>query len=298
MRICLPVSNIMRKLLIAALLYVVAFATAKAQIPPFISTAFENDNISLAGALYLPDSTTGKSFPTFIIAQRSGFFGNEYYQQFIQPLCKLGYAVFLFDKRGTGDSQGKFIPLSVKNSPEVFSQLASDLVAAYNHLKTLSQVDPNKIGFFGISQGGWIVPIAEQKLNGVYAVIILSGPTITVGQNFYYSKYSGEGRKKNKVNLEELTEKTKLYIENSGFDPAPYIKTFQSPALWIFGEKDRTIPAKYCIESLKTLFPSEKQQLLTSFLLPNATHDLLDESSGKNLNDFNLISEWLKKNFN
>jgi len=47
----------------------------------------------------------------------------------------------------------------------MFKKLSSDARAAASWLKDRPETDPNRIGFFGISQAGWIIPkaVAEVK---------------------------------------------------------------------------------------------------------------------------------------
>jgi len=41
--------------------------------------------------------------------------------------------------------------------------LANDAVAGVEFLKGHDWIDPNRIGIFGVSQGGWIAPLAASK---------------------------------------------------------------------------------------------------------------------------------------
>ena len=66
-----------------------------------------------------------------------------------------GFAVLRYDKRGVGDSGGVYeIAGNVANSERVFPILAGDMLAGVEFLKTRSDIDPARIGLFGVQPGG------------------------------------------------------------------------------------------------------------------------------------------------
>ena len=85
----------------------------------------------------------------------------------------MGYAVLLYDKRGTGDATG------APWSSATFDDLAGDMLAAVALLKKHPDIDAKKIGLQGNSQAGWVIPLATVASNDVRFVIIASGGGIT-----------------------------------------------------------------------------------------------------------------------
>lgn len=83
-------------------------------------------------------------------------------------------AVFRFDKRGVGDSDGVYRRGFV--DPEL---LSGDLVAAVDFLTRDIRVEQTRIGLMGSSRAGWIIPIAATRSEYVAFTIILSGPAVT-----------------------------------------------------------------------------------------------------------------------
>ena len=67
-----------------------------------------------------------------------------------------GLAVLTYDKRGCGGSGGdwKTVDLDV---------LAQDALAGVRWLKAQPGVDASRVGVWGISQGGWIGPLAASR---------------------------------------------------------------------------------------------------------------------------------------
>ena len=56
--------------------------------------------------------------------------------------------MLIYDKRGVGESTGDW-------RTATFSDLAEDALGAVELLKEHQQIDPSRIGLFGLSQGGW-----------------------------------------------------------------------------------------------------------------------------------------------
>jgi dipeptidyl aminopeptidase/acylaminoacyl peptidase len=60
--------------------------------------------------------------------------------------------------------------------------LAGDVVAAANWLRTRDDIDPARIGLWGHSQGGWVVPIAAAQLDSIAFVVGFSAPGVTYAE--------------------------------------------------------------------------------------------------------------------
>lgn len=78
-----------------------------------------------------------------------------------------GIAALSYDKRGTGESDGEFTM--------DFQQLARDVVAAVEYLKTRDDIDADRIGVSGYSQGGWVGPLAASMSDDIRYVIVNYG---------------------------------------------------------------------------------------------------------------------------
>jgi pimeloyl-ACP methyl ester carboxylesterase len=84
-------------------------------------------------------------------------------------------AVLGYDKRGVGGSAGDWNTAS-------FDDLAADAVAAFEYLKTRSDIDPAQIGLLGVSQAGWIMPLAAVRAKGLAFLISISGAGVSVDE--------------------------------------------------------------------------------------------------------------------
>ena len=94
-----------------------------------------------------------------------------------------GIAALAYDKRGVGESTGNF-----KKVP--FMVLSGDGLAGVALLRSRSDIDPKRIGAWGLSQGGWLGPLAASKSADIAWVIAVSGPGVNPGEQmiFYYAE--------------------------------------------------------------------------------------------------------------
>jgi uncharacterized protein len=134
--------------------------------------------VPLAAALLLPESP-GPS-PAVVIVHGSGPSdrGNAWARAIAEVFVTRGLAVLLTDKRGSGGSGGDWQLAG-------FEELADDALAGVDYLKTRKEIDASAIGLVGLSQGGWVVPLAAVRRAEVAFVVNLSGATVTYAEQSF-----------------------------------------------------------------------------------------------------------------
>lgn len=184
----------------------------RAQTPkePFgyIAEEVEYDNadksIHYGATLTKPNNQT--SFPTVIIISGSGtqdrdgsIFGHKTYAVLADLLTKQGVAVLRVDDRGAGKSNlGNGDPTKLTSV-----DFSGDVNNSISYLLSRSDIDKNKIGLVGHSEGGMIAPMVAVKNKSVAYLVFLAGPGIP-GQDIWNLQM---GRNIIKPNLSE-TDKT------------------------------------------------------------------------------------------
>ena len=155
-------------------------------------------------------------------------------------------------------------------------------------------IDTNRIGVWGISQAGWIIPIVAARAPEVDFTVILSGPISTLGQENYFSELTGEGRVEvPKRSRAEIAALMKAY-KPTGFDPIPFIRQMRIPAVWIFGGNDDSIPVDLSIEALRGLQKEGYPFELSWF--PTGNHPMFETSDWSH--DYDpLIHRWVPNYF-
>ena len=152
-------------------------------------------SISLAGTLSLP-SKDG-IYPVVILITGSGpqnrdeeVFTHKPFLVIADHLTKNGIGVLRYDDRGTAQSTGDFKAATSED-------FATDVESAIAYLKTRKEINKNKIGLMGHSEGGIIAPMVAAKSKDVNFIVLLAGTGIRgdkllLLQQEYIAKASGE----------------------------------------------------------------------------------------------------------
>jgi dipeptidyl aminopeptidase/acylaminoacyl peptidase len=135
-----------------------------------VPVTFPSAGVTIAGSLRLPP--TPGPHPAVVYAHGSGPGTRNQVSLLAHFFLHRGIAVLGYDKRGIGGSTGDWRKID-------FPELASDALAAVRYLKGRSEIDPYKIGLFGISQGGWIVSLAASRSADAAFFISHSGPGVS-----------------------------------------------------------------------------------------------------------------------
>lgn len=137
------------------------------------------DSAKLAGTILAPP---GNRHPAIVILHGSGPATRDFvlYRSTANLFVRHGFAVLLFDKRGTGQSEGMYV-----EAPDLRAS-AADARAAIAFMAVQPDVDASRLGVWGISQGGWVAQILGAECPEVRFVIDVSGPGVSpLEQNVY-----------------------------------------------------------------------------------------------------------------
>jgi uncharacterized protein len=125
----------------------------------------------VVGDLRLPDGEG--PFPVVLFvhgdgpADRTGQFT---YLPIMERMLQAGFATFAWDKPGTGESTGEL------GEPNLRHKRAQILLDAIELMKSRPEIDPTRIGVWGISQAGYVIPIALTQTEDIAFVICVSCP--------------------------------------------------------------------------------------------------------------------------
>jgi dienelactone hydrolase len=211
---------------------------------------FPSGDVRLSYALDLP--TGAGPFPSFVLGHGSGRVTKHEAADLARQLVAQGYAVLRYDKRGVGESTGTYEGVGVANSERMIGALADDMVAGVAFLRTRPEIDGSRIGLMGASQAGWIMPLAAERSPQVRCMVLLVGPTVSVGvENFYSALAEGTA-----TSFDELSARLETFQGPHGYDPRPHLDRLQVPGLWLLGAQDRSIPTRETVEILGELAAS------------------------------------------
>jgi len=255
------------------------------------TVTLQNGDVTLAGTLDLP---AGEGpFPAIVTIHGSPpLTRNDIYNLRISHFfVQHGYAVLRYDKRGAGESTGKYPDVGVETGEAALNDLADDALAGVEFLRNHDLIDSDMIGLAGHSQAGWIIPLAASKLPDVAFMIISSGPSSTVGQEIYYSDLTAEG-----MSLQEASDMARDYPGPHGFDPVPSLRKLDVPGLWLLGAQDDSIPISLTIEILDSLIADHDKDF-SYIVYPNKDHGWTDVDTGQFYPVLYDALNWLDEEF-
>ena len=139
---------------------------------------FASGKVNLAGTLVLPENP--EVHPAVVLFHGSGPQARDLFTA--HWFASQGVAALAYDKRGVGESSGDFRAIP-------FMELCDDGLAAIAYLKLRQEIDAKQIGVWGLSQGGWLGPLAASRSADVAFVIAVSGPGVSPGEQMivYYA---------------------------------------------------------------------------------------------------------------
>jgi len=172
----------------------------------FINT---DANITLAGTFTFPHSEG--TFPAVLLISGSGpqdrdeaVFGHRPFFVLADYLTKSGIAVLRVDDRGIGGSTGDFDQATAID-------FTSDAIAGVSYLKSRKEINQEKIGLIGHSEGGMIAPMVAVKNPSVAFMVLIASPGLAIKE----MEHSGRARDfKSKGAGEDLIARERVVLEN------------------------------------------------------------------------------------
>jgi dienelactone hydrolase len=124
----------------------------------------------LAATLTLP--AEGRApYPAVVLLTGSGA-NPRFRGGIVTFFASRGFAVLTWDKRGAGASTGDFVTAD-------FDTLAADALAAIRFLRAQPEVAPDRVGLWGISQGGWVAALVAARDPRLAFAVLHAGPSVT-----------------------------------------------------------------------------------------------------------------------
>lgn len=236
---------------------------------------FNDGEITLAGVLCLPVNGSAP-FPTVVFfagSSPAGRDGHTMFPPLWEEFARRGFASLAWDKPGIGDSTGNWKTRTLEDR-------AREGLAAIQFLKLRSDINPKKIGLWGISQGGLVMPIMFSTQKDIAFIISVSGPIFTDSR--------------------------------PDFSARPFLEKITCPVLAIFGELDTFVNTKESVEIYSEALKKAGNSDVTIKVFPEADHAIFPTKTGsveemmKSLQQpvkvfapgyLETMGEWLEKRF-
>jgi len=252
-------------------------------MPEFGTLKSDDDQATLYYKLYKPKQLEpGKKYPVIVKV-----YGGPYAQRvtnkwqgadMIQYMVNQGYVVFQLDNRGSNYRGTAFEFPIYENLGEVE---VADQVTGVKFLRTLNFVDPERIGIYGHSYGGYMALMSMFKA-GDYFKAGVSGAPVTdwrLYDTHYTERY---------LNHPEANEKG--YETSSVF---PYAKNLNGPLFVYHGMADDNVLFTNTTKLIKTLQDENKVFELMTY--PGSKHSMRGKKVKVHLN--NTIIDFFDRHF-
>ncbi len=125
-------------------------------------TTFDSVGTKMTGVLIEPPGAPDAKRPLVVMvhgSERTSPIGGVYGY----AMAAQGISVFVYDKRGTGGSEGEYT--------QNFELLAEDAAHALEKARSMAAGHYGRAGFFGGSQGGWVAPLAATRTKADFVAI-------------------------------------------------------------------------------------------------------------------------------
>ncbi len=134
---------------------------------------FHSGDITLAGTLTLPESAG--PYPAVVLISGSGgqnrdeeVAGFPVFKVIADHLTRHGIAALRYDDPGVGGSTGDVSKQTIPDRPD-------NVLAAVGLLLQHAEIDPDRIGLIGHSEGGIVAPLVASRSDDVSFVVLLAG---------------------------------------------------------------------------------------------------------------------------
>jgi pimeloyl-ACP methyl ester carboxylesterase len=131
---------------------------------------FRSGNFDLVGELSIPKGPG--PHPAFVMVHSGGAqtrSSTPWSARTADRFRDAGYAVLAYDKPGSGDSTGEH------TEGHRLTELANILTDAIDLLVDHRSIDPGRIGVWGLSEAGWVMPLAMTMSDHISSMIVISG---------------------------------------------------------------------------------------------------------------------------
>lgn len=254
-------------------------------LPVEFFTFETKDKVSLNGYMIKPANfNESQKYPVFMY-QYSGpgsqqvvdrWQGRRYYW-WLQMLAQEGYVVACVDGRGTGARGEEFKKMTYL---ELGKFETIDQIEAAKYLGSLSYTDPNRIGIFGWSYGGYMSSLCILKGNDTFKAAIAVAPVTS--WKWYDSIYTERY-------MQTLKENESGYRDNS---PIYFADRLKGNYLLVHGMGDDNVHFQHTAEMSNALINANKQ--FDTYFYPNRNHGIYGGVTRLHL--FTKMTNFLEEN--
>ncbi|MER5268599.1 alpha/beta hydrolase [Actinosynnema sp. NPDC002837] len=235
---------------------------------------FSSGELTLHGTVIAPDADT--QHPAVVMVHGSGRVARDGYRQEAEAFARAGIVTLIYDKR----------PKRSKSDVD-FELLADDALAALRALKAHPGVDPARTGLWGVSEGGWVAPLAAAGSTDVAFVVTVGAPGTAPERQQSWNLDNRLAAAGVSGSLVDTVSRTTLGLlvgaglfPEAGYDPAPVLARITQPVLALWGDLDRVIPGAESMRVFQESLDRGGNRAYTLRAVPGADHTMRRSPDG------------------
>ncbi|MBC7300134.1 MAG: alpha/beta fold hydrolase [Nocardia sp.] len=258
-------------------------------------TFIRSDATTTGATVHAPAGATGR--PGVVLVHGSGTSNSPQYAQVATALAREGIVALRYDKR-TED----YTP-----AHRDYSLLADDALAGVAALRSRPEVDPSKVGIWGLSEGGWVAPLAASRsADAAFLITIGANSGVPAAQQTWANETRFEAAGVRGSMVDVLGRNGIRVMAGAGlfaqadYDPLPVLARIEQPVLGIWGEQDRLTPPGDSLRGFQEVFDRTGKTNYTLRTLPNAQHGGFTTTDGFDRGEelapgyVRLMGDWVK----
>lgn len=244
-----------------------------------IPVTFKGHGKQIVGMLHLPSQ---KNAPVIIMCH--GWSGskigahNAFFVRASREFSKSGFAVLRFDFRGSGDSEGEW-----KNQNT--TSMLEDLDTAIDQISKRSEINKEKIGLIGHSQGGRIVllnAVLDKRIR-----CLVTWATRTDLKYFWGDSWVDDIKLRERVYFDYKITKEWLK-DDLKYNVAKSIRKLKVPICIVHGDEDYDVPLSEAYRIFRFTNKPKRLQVIKGL-----NHDFSGENIQKQV--IKITLNWFKK---
>ncbi|MEU3770917.1 prolyl oligopeptidase family serine peptidase [Amycolatopsis keratiniphila] len=278
----------------AVLAAVLAVSSPLPAAAPDGEVSFTSHGVTLRGTVVAP--VGGGPAPGIVMVHGSGEHDRDDYRAEAEAFAKAGIATLIYDKRTEGYSLFE----------RDYSVLADDALAAVQALRSRPGVDPARVGVWGLSEGGWVAPLAASKSKDVAFAVTVGANGVSPDRQQAWALETYLRRGGVTGSMVDMVSSTNMRtlagagaFPEAGYDPVPVLEKVRQPVLGLWGELDRLTPPGEAVRIFRETLDRAGNRQYTLKVFPQAQHGLRQTTDGfDKLGGFapgylELVADWV-----
>jgi uncharacterized protein len=212
--------------------------------------------------------------------------GYRPFREIADALARNGIAVLRMDDQGFGESTGDA-------ASATSADLADDIRAGLDYLRTRPDIDPRRLALVGHSEGGLIAPMIAATDTSLAGIVLIAGPSRTGREIIAFQQRQAiEGSagipeaardsafQAAQVQIQEMAERSpwiRFFLDHEPLATARHVR--HTPVLVLHGATDRQVTVDQA-EELAAAFTAAGNPDVTVRIFPDVNHLLLRDPDG------------------